>query len=558
MVTREVQEALNILGLNLIFSAEQLKTAYRAKAKQSHPDTHDSTEEANKQMQAVNAAYELLKEYLKNKDKYTVHTNNAQQGNVHRRSRRNNSVDQFELNKRQAIIILKSYIEHVNKLANHELADAIRVYARKMQESVAYYELKIHSCMNELELIRIYDEAERVMSRHLTIVYNAFITKYPYIKEVNFIPNYNLNLTKFVEELDNTLNIVGSKLIKLLMVKVKDIYQFNISYNDLKTIVAQKANDVVNNILVNPTTRKEQIDTFFLEIEALFKENYELKQKQRLYNEVSLAVGEVGSVILKQRLDSLNINSEYFYDEINYLRNEINSIKNKTYVSKIRKYLLERYTEAISKPENISNAHEYSALLNSALEVLDRYKDGFITYDIVAFLYTVNFEDLKQDSRIIEYVANNYVVPNPGYAYMTTSEYSSISSFANLTYNDVTGYNFIYKGVYGCGVLHPKTAADLSEDFISLSKFLSSAAFVGKRCRTTSGTALYVLYEFDKKMIALSENGKVLSINSDRIVEMEDKKYMILDIYKDKKRMLDKISERIREDYQEDKKFKTK
>ena len=85
---------------------------------------------------------------------------------------------QFELNKRQAIIILKSYIDHVNKLANHELADAIRVYARKMYESVSYYEFKIHACMNELELMRVYDEAERVLSRHLTIVYNAFVTKY--------------------------------------------------------------------------------------------------------------------------------------------------------------------------------------------------------------------------------------------------------------------------------------------------------------------------------------------------------------------------------------------
>ena len=551
MVTREVQEALNILGLNLMFSSEQLKKSYRRNANEWHPDK--GKDPTGEKMKAINSAYELLTDFLKNKDKYTIHTT---QGAAPRR-RRSNAVDQFELNKRQAIIILKSYIDHVNKLANHELADAIRVYARKMYESVSYYEFKIHACMNELELMRVYDEAERVLSRHLTIVYNAFVTKYPYIKEINFIPNYNLNLTKFVEELDNTLNMVGNRLLKLLMIKIKESYQFNASYNDLKSEIAIKANDVVNNILSNPTTKKEQVDAFFMEVEVMFKEDYELRKRQRLCKNASEAIGEVGSVLLKQRLDTIDVNSEYFYDEIDYLRKEVNSIKSGSYVSMIRKHLLERYTDAMNKTENISNASSISRLLNAALEVLDRYKDGFITYDIVAFLYTVNFEDLEQDARIITYVANNYAIPNVGYAYMTTSEYSSISSFANHTYNDRTGYNFTYKGIYGSGVLHPETAADISEDFISLSKFLSNAEFIGKRCKTTSGTTVYALYEYAGKMIVLNERGQVLAINSDRIAEYDDKKYIVLDIYRKKKKVLDKVADRIREDSQEEKKSRS-
>lgn len=555
MVTKQVQDALNILGLNLMFSEEQLKKSYRKSANEWHPDK--GKDPTGEKMKAINLAYELLTDFLKNKDKYTIHTTHTTQQGTAPRRRRSNAVNQFELNKRQAVIILKSYIDHVNKLANHELADAIRVYANKMRESVAYYELKIHQCMSELELIQIYDEAERVLSSHLRIVYNAFINKYPYIKETGFVPNYDLNLTKFVEQLDNTLNIVGTNLLRNIMGKIKDTYGYNASYKDLREIVAKKANDLVNSILVNPTTKNQQIDGFFKEVEALFKEDYELKKRQRDYKQISDLIGEVGSIILRQRLDKIDIKNEYFYDEINYLKDEIRSIKNSTYVSKIRKYLLERYTDAINKPENLNRAADISSLLNSALEVLDRYKDGFITYDVVSFLYTVNFEDLEQDARIIAYVANRFGIPNIGYVYMTTNEYSSISSFANLTYGD-NGYNFMYKGIYGSGVLHPETAVDLAEDFISVSKFLANAVFVGKRGKTTGGTNMYILYEYDGKMIAMNDRGLVMSINSDRIVERDDKVFTVLEVFRDKKRVIDKISERVINDYKEEKKYRSK
>ena len=52
MVTREVQEALNILGLSLMFSSEQLKKSYRRNANEWHPDK--GKDPTGEKMKAIN------------------------------------------------------------------------------------------------------------------------------------------------------------------------------------------------------------------------------------------------------------------------------------------------------------------------------------------------------------------------------------------------------------------------------------------------------------------------------------------------------------------------
>jgi curved DNA-binding protein CbpA len=52
-----ISQAIGLLGLDVSFSADDLKKAYRAKSREAHPDLGGSTE----QMQKINTAYELLK-----------------------------------------------------------------------------------------------------------------------------------------------------------------------------------------------------------------------------------------------------------------------------------------------------------------------------------------------------------------------------------------------------------------------------------------------------------------------------------------------------------------
>lgn len=60
-----INEALNILGLIKVPNKNDLKSAYRNKAKLSHPDLGGNL----KQMKLVNAAYELLKPIVKDEEK---------------------------------------------------------------------------------------------------------------------------------------------------------------------------------------------------------------------------------------------------------------------------------------------------------------------------------------------------------------------------------------------------------------------------------------------------------------------------------------------------------
>jgi len=53
--------ALEVLGLEIDASFEAIKKAYRARAKQVHPDVKPGDEEAAKEFQAIQLAYEVLR-----------------------------------------------------------------------------------------------------------------------------------------------------------------------------------------------------------------------------------------------------------------------------------------------------------------------------------------------------------------------------------------------------------------------------------------------------------------------------------------------------------------
>lgn len=56
----QLQKSLNLLELNILFTMEELKRSYRAKAFQLHPDTGGSRES----FVALNEAYKYLRNYL--------------------------------------------------------------------------------------------------------------------------------------------------------------------------------------------------------------------------------------------------------------------------------------------------------------------------------------------------------------------------------------------------------------------------------------------------------------------------------------------------------------
>lgn len=57
---KEMQKALDILGLPQLITREDIKKQYRFLAKKNHPDTGGDA----KKMEEINAAYQLLIQYI--------------------------------------------------------------------------------------------------------------------------------------------------------------------------------------------------------------------------------------------------------------------------------------------------------------------------------------------------------------------------------------------------------------------------------------------------------------------------------------------------------------
>ena len=61
-----VRSPYEVLGISENATADEIKTAYRKKAKECHPDLHPDDPNAQEKMNEVNAAYDMLS----NPDKY--------------------------------------------------------------------------------------------------------------------------------------------------------------------------------------------------------------------------------------------------------------------------------------------------------------------------------------------------------------------------------------------------------------------------------------------------------------------------------------------------------
>lgn len=555
MMAQAVIDALNIFGLKQDFSLDELKRLYRQSAVIWHPDKgNDPTGE---KMKEINAAYEVLTDYLNGKivfsssDSYSQRTAYDTSSRTKRTSKIN--LDNY---KKEAVRLLKSYMVNLADYKNHKYYDGIKNYAKRVKDSIKYYEPLINDCETVDELEIICTKADRVLNAHLRVILNYFLGMYPYFKEVDYELDFDLDLDEFLEQIEQLRIETGRAIFKELSDDFYELYAQHSCFEELNRTLSRMIHSTINGIFANPSTKVRQKNKLYREVDELFKQADEEKKRQEEFVEAEIAVGKVGSVILRQRLDKLknNWNTIYFHEEIDYVLKEVRNIENGTYVQRIRAHLLEKYYQAMNKKENVEVADIITSLLMESLKVLDDCNTGLITYDIVAYLLTVKFEDLEQDRRMVDYVNDKFNVPNTGYVYMTNNAVTSLSSFAYLIKRD-SSYEIKAKDQYGEWVVKPKTGADITDRFISLSVFLANAEFVGKKASTLNGDEIYILYVHADNMIALDLRGNIIKIDSNEIDYVrEDGEFKFLYKYEDKEKVLKKIADRINEDYSEDRK----
>lgn len=523
------ERALGILGLNRDYSAEELKKAYRKAAMEWHPDHgRDSTGEKFK---SIGEAYDVLKIY---KD------------DIYSRPQVN-SGNYLEAYKKQAIIFIRSYVDSVEKFRGYELYSNILYCQSMLRVLIKNYEYKIKAAKSEFELEDIINQLDVEYVKYLKELYNAFIEKYPYIESLKIDISYDIKLSLFIEQFDKVEEKAKSKISNKLLSLVKAKYGLYVGYDRLESRILVLVDKYVKKILLSNVSQEQQIiDDLYEEINILYEQVFEYEMRCSKINELMEKAESINSVILRIKIDELkeNINSEDFFDQADYLFRSIDKLVDNKYISSLHNHIVNgfnmciKYLNPIEDEEDIKKSLE---ILNRAMNFIFSANDGILNYDILTYMYGIKFEDLDTDLKVLDFLANRSNIFNTGYVYVAKS---SVYSFACLYKND-NDYQFNYKDSYGVRTKLVKSCADLSEKYISLSEFMARAEFIGKRGRSKLGDYINVLYQYEDMYFVLNSHGNIV-VNKG--VKVLDKELSELEIYRDRRLVLDKIGKKVKND----------
>lgn len=523
------ERALYVLGLNRDYTAEELKKAYRKAAMEWHPD--HGKDPSGEKFKDIGEAYDVLKIY---KD------------NVNSRPKAN-SINHLEMYKKQAIILVKSYVDGVERFKEHELYNSILFCHSMLQVLIKNYEYKIKAASNEFELEDVINQLDAEYVKYLKDLYQSLIIKYPYIDSLNISISYDLKLSLFIEQMNKVkvkaANLVKNKLSKLVLEK----YGLYVGFDKLESKILEIVSKYVEKVLEKSVSQEQQIiDELYEEINILYEQSFEYEIKCSKIEELMKKAESANSVILRIKIDELkeNIDNEDFFDQVDYISRCIDRIKNNIYVSDLLShlnngyYMCVKYLNPVEDEEDIKKALD---ILNRAMNFIFSANDGILNYDILTYMYGIKFEDLDTDLKVLDFLANKSNVFNAGYIYVAKG---SVYSFSCLYKND-NDYQFNYKDSYGIRTKLVKTGADLSEKYISLSEFMANAEFVGKKGRSRLGDYVDVLYQYGDLFFVLSSQGNIVVNKGVKVLIKSNPE---LEIYRDRRLILDIISDKVKND----------
>lgn len=532
MIKMSFERALAILELNRDYTPEELKKAYRKAAMIWHPD--HGKDPTGEKFKDIGEAYELLGLY---KD------------NINSRPHVN-YVNYLALYKKQAILLIRSYIEDIEKYKKHEFYNSILYCHTMLDNLIKKYESIIKSAKNEFELESIINQLDKEYVSCMEILYQDYLDKYSYLKGLNLNLDLDLKLSQLVSKLDEEIIKIKNTLNDKIRVILISKYELYTGYDLLKLDIDKLINDYIIIILKSEYSKEgELIDELSEQIEILFETSFDKQIRLGRLNKLLDDAEGIDSVILRTKLDELeaNINGEDFFDQADFIDRNIKNILNKTYIKDIYFHLTSyynvcmKYLNPIEDEEHIKKAMK---IYQGCLKVLFSFKDGILNYDILSYMYGIKFEDLEQDEKVLQFVNNKSNIFNTGYVYVSNN---SVYPFAYLYMND-ENYQLKYKDVYGIRTKTIKGYMDIPDNYISLSLFLANAEFVGKKARSRYGDYVNVLYRYMDRYFILNSSGNI-TVDNVSNVRLLDKDVIELDIYRDKNLVLDKISDIIKNDF---------
>lgn len=531
MIKMSYERALSILGLDNNYTATELKKAYRKGAMIWHPDHHKDP--SGEKFRDINEAYELLciyKDDVNSRPRVTVS-------------------NYISLYKKQAVLLIRSYLEDINILKNHELYTDISYCHSNLAILIKEFEEKIKVAKTEFELEEIIVQLDVEYEKLMKKLYSAFLNKYPYINSNDFNISYDLKIIKFVKKLDEIKAKVYDRVyekVKNAVIRRFELYTgFELVKNEIEDIIVRNANLILR---ADYSKENELLDDAFEEVEILFEKSFDLQMRMSRLNKLKEDANGVDSVLLRIKIDELEANmmDDDFYDQADFIARNITMIRKNTYLRDIHVHLVNCFNECmryLNPTEDKEHIRDVMDIYNKCINILFSFDDGILNYDILSYMFGIKFEDLEQDFKLLNFIYNKSKIFNPGYVYVSKH---TVSSLACIYKND-NNYQFRYRDGVASRVKTIYSISAISDNYVSLSMILANATYVGKRGRSQLGDYVDVLYEYADRYIILDKDNKIVVDFVDNI-RLFNKDISQEEDYRDRRLVLNKVSEHLKDD----------
>ena len=558
------EKALRILGLNSNFTEEELKKAHRELANIYHPDRNKSPE-AEAMMKDINEARDYLANYFRMfKNNYTRNTSQSSTSNS-----------------REAEMYYQEKLDELSNIAKfdfnkYNVSNKIKVVIDAIKNIVHYY--SVHTKNKKETVHQEYEEYLKMIKYRFKELTAKFYEENGIDKKnVKETINYDCTLEELYEQLLKIKEKYGKEtIIADLLEKEIEKYKTYAGYDEIADRIEDCTNDTFYKIKNNNFNyTQKDIDVMHIEIEKVFKTYYILIKKIK---ELEKIVNTIENQEIKNYYKVIERN---FYGGIPYSefdehikeleemidkynkenQKKIEFKRNEQQINQIYQSLITRYSQETKQYDVIQEQSLINKQLTFLKELLELYCKGCIEFkdlDYFNLFNEITFTDVENDNKIKEtIVKNSKIAQSKIYIRIKDTHILGMDLGREAFYYLDEFKNQIYQACYGMAtnICLATKFEEVGDNYITLEEFFDKAIFIGENKVDINMNIYAVIYKMDDYLLCIKD-GKFCIKYREPLYKTSDKRYIHLDVYKDKKHLIDLIEKQIKQTIEEQEKKK--
>lgn len=512
------QEMLDLLGLGVNYTEEELKKAYRKMARDNHPDLNPGDKEKEAIFKAANNAFEELNKKFK---KNTTHNSNYYE-----------DTEQEELKAYRTSILkeIESLMNYAPTNSQEKFSDIIDEFVKLLENlkmNIVKFGFKISlSSMTKEGIKAEYDKFKEYYKNELTSFAKKFFKKY-YVdeNEIKETIDYNAKLSDYFDKLVELKNKYSKEAKYIKSIKdFANTYLNDPKYTNLHNLIRRilaKYLDIaklrkyanIENIIVNLVT---EIEGTIKKYEEYISKSNSIKEKlKELYGrdiidtvlvhkddesfiDNLMKVRNISESEIKIILELDRMDKDFNKLDENYmtLMTFEKTIENKRVtkerlevVKAIHEKIDKKFKECLVNCTDISIQEKIIKVYNNYLEFYKLVRKGEISLEDYKKLECLTFADFENDNNILHNLCNdkeenstNNILEGKNLIFVRKGKYKNLP-YETFCYLIVKGEEmYMITPTKIGGIISSKiTPEELKENYISFDEFMKNMKFDGRR-----------------------------------------------------------------------------